>query len=49
MKLSDVVAEIHPDNVGSLRVAEKIGLKRRAMVSHHGEPALRCTLRLDER
>jgi len=49
VKLSEVVAEIHPDNVGSLRVAEKIGLKRRATVSHHGNPALRYTLRLEER
>ena len=49
LKLPEVVAEIRPDNVGSLRVAEKIGLKRRAMVFHHGEPALRYTLRLDER
>jgi RimJ/RimL family protein N-acetyltransferase len=46
LKLPEVVAEIHPDNVGSLRVAEKIGLKRRAMVSHHGEPALRYALKL---
>ena len=49
LKLPEVVAEIHPDNVGSLRVAEKIGLKRRALVLHHGEPALRYTLRLEER
>ena len=48
-QLPEVVAEIHPDNVGSLRVAEKIGLKRRRMVSHHDEPAIRCTLRLSER
>jgi RimJ/RimL family protein N-acetyltransferase len=49
LKLPEVVAEIHPDNVGSLQVAEKIGLKRRAMVSHLGEPALRYTLTLAER
>ena len=38
-----------PEEIEMLRAAEKIGLKRRAMVSHHGEPAIRYTLRLEER
>ena len=48
LKLPELVAEIDPDNIGSLRVAEKLGLRRRGLVQHHGKPAVRHILRLEE-
>jgi RimJ/RimL family protein N-acetyltransferase len=42
--LPEVIAEIHPDNARSLRVAEKLDLRRRGEVLHQGEPALRYGL-----
>jgi len=40
-KLEQVVADIHPDNLGSMRVAEKLGLRFAGMVDYDGEPARR--------
>ncbi len=42
--LGEIVADIVPDNLGSLKVAEKIGLKRRGAVQHKGKPAIRYSL-----
>jgi RimJ/RimL family protein N-acetyltransferase len=39
--LKAVVADIHPDNLGSQRVAEKLGLKFSATVLYDGVPARR--------
>lgn len=39
--MREIVADIHPDNHASLRVAEKIGLVFTGMVDYHGEPARR--------
>lgn len=44
LNLPEVIAEIDPDNAGSLRVAEKLGLRPSGVVQRHGRPALRCTL-----
>ena len=38
--LPEVVADIHPENARSIRVAEKIGLILRGRRLHHGEPHL---------
>jgi len=38
--LPEVVADIHPENRRSIRVAEKIGLILRGRRLHHGEPHL---------
>jgi RimJ/RimL family protein N-acetyltransferase len=43
-----VIAEIHPDNSGSQRVAEKLGLRRIGVVSLHGAPTLRYSMTLAE-
>lgn len=48
LKLPEVVAEIDPDNLGSLRVAEKIGLKQRGTVLHSGKLATRYSLAIGE-
>ena len=40
-KLDEVVADIHPDNRGSIRVAEKIGLRYAGLVDYDGTPARR--------
>ncbi|MCW3477067.1 GNAT family N-acetyltransferase [Limobrevibacterium gyesilva] len=48
LKLPEVVAEIDPDNAGSLRVAEKLGLTEGAMIQHEGKRALRCMLKAEE-
>ena len=45
LKLPEVIAEIDPDNVASLRVAEKLGMKRRAT---EGRSAIRFSLKLTE-
>jgi RimJ/RimL family protein N-acetyltransferase len=39
--LMEVVADLDPDNVGSRRVAEKIGLKAGLPRLHHGRTAIR--------
>ncbi|MEO3429145.1 GNAT family N-acetyltransferase [Pelagibius sp. CAU 1746] len=39
--MTGIVADIHPDNHGSIRVAEKIGLSFTGMVDHDGEAARR--------
>lgn len=46
--LSEVVAETAPENLGSLKVAEKIGLKRRGVVQHNGSSAIRFSLKSTE-
>jgi RimJ/RimL family protein N-acetyltransferase len=46
--LPEVVAEIDPDNAASLRVAEKLGMRRRGTVTDQGRPALRYALRREE-
>ncbi|WP_043232586.1 GNAT family N-acetyltransferase [Bosea sp. LC85] len=48
LKLPEVIAEIDPDNLGSLRVAEKIGLKQRGAVRHSGKLAMRYSLMISE-
>jgi len=40
LALPEVVADIHPANMRSIRVAEKIGLILRGRRLHHGEPHL---------
>lgn len=48
LKLDEVVAEIVPENLASLKVAERIGLKRRGAVQHNGKPAIRFSLKSAE-
>jgi RimJ/RimL family protein N-acetyltransferase len=48
LKLPEVIAEIDLHNGSSLKVAEKLGLRRRSIVSHHGVSALRYSLKLEE-
>jgi len=48
LMLPEVIAEIDPRNLGSQRVAEKLGLRRIGVVSHEGKPALRYSLTLGE-
>jgi RimJ/RimL family protein N-acetyltransferase len=48
LNLPKVIADIDPDNAGSIRVAEKIGLKRREAVFHHGKAVLRYALDHDD-
>ncbi|MGD1877533.1 MAG: GNAT family N-acetyltransferase [Kiloniellaceae bacterium] len=45
--MREIVADIHPDNHASMRVAEKIGLTFKGMVDYHGEPARRYTITRD--
>ncbi|HEY9537820.1 MAG TPA: GNAT family N-acetyltransferase [Kiloniellaceae bacterium] len=42
--MREAVADIHPDNVASQRVAEKIGLRFTGMVDYHGSPARRYSI-----
>lgn len=42
--LEQVVADIHPDNHGSIRVAEKLGLGFTGMVDYGGEAARRYSI-----
>lgn len=46
--LDNVVADIHPDNVGSIRVAEMIGLLFAGMVDYGGEAARRYRMRRED-
>jgi RimJ/RimL family protein N-acetyltransferase len=46
--LAEVVADIHPENTRSVRVAEKIGLLLRGRRLHHGEPHLHYTMNVTE-
>lgn len=48
LRLNEVVAEILSENLGSLKVAEKIGMKRRNVADHNGRPAVRYSLTLAE-
>jgi RimJ/RimL family protein N-acetyltransferase len=48
LRLPEVIADIHPDNVASQKVGEKIGLKRRGLIQHFEKPSVRYGLRLDE-
>ncbi len=38
--LAEIVADIHPENTRSVRVAERIGLTLRGRRLHHGAPHL---------
>ncbi|RAS21316.1 RimJ/RimL family protein N-acetyltransferase [Paraburkholderia bryophila] len=44
LALPEVVAEIDARNLGSMRVAEKLGLVRRGEVGHEGAVSVRCTV-----
>lgn len=44
LNLPEVIAEIDPDNSGSQRVAEKLGLRRTGLVSHEGKPVVRYSV-----
>jgi RimJ/RimL family protein N-acetyltransferase len=46
--LAEVVADIHPENTRSVRVAEKIGLLLRGRRLHHGEPHLHYAMNVTE-
>ena len=46
--LAEVVADIHPENARSVRVAENIGLVLRSRRFHHGEPHLRYAMTVAE-
>jgi RimJ/RimL family protein N-acetyltransferase len=48
LALPEVVADIHPHNVASMRVALKIGMRRRGEVLYQGQPAVRYSARLGE-
>lgn len=48
LKLPEVIAEINPDNTGSQRVAQKLGLRRTGVVSHEGKPTSRYSMTLAE-
>ncbi len=42
--MTQVVADIHPDHIASMRVAEKIGLRFTGMVDYAGAPARRFSI-----
>ena len=42
--MREAVADVHPDNAASMRVAEKIGLRFAGMVDYAGEPARRYSI-----
>jgi RimJ/RimL family protein N-acetyltransferase len=46
--LAEVVADIHPENARSVRVAENIGLVLRGRRYHHGEPHLHYAMTMAE-
>jgi RimJ/RimL family protein N-acetyltransferase len=46
LQLPEVIAEIDPDNIGSQRLAEKLGLSRVGLESHEGKPSLRYGITL---
>jgi RimJ/RimL family protein N-acetyltransferase len=46
LQLPEVIAEIHRDNIGSQKLAEKLGLRRIGLVSHEGMPCLRYSITL---
>ncbi len=48
LALAEVVADIHPANARSIRVAEKIGLLLRGRRLHHGAPHLHCAMTMTE-
>jgi RimJ/RimL family protein N-acetyltransferase len=48
LRLPEVIADIHPGNSASLRVAEKIGLKRRGVTQQFEKPAVPYSLRSEE-
>lgn len=48
LALAKVVADIHPENARSVRVAEKIGLILRGRRLHHGEPHLHYAATITE-
>jgi len=48
LNLPEVIAEIDRENVGSLRVAEKLGMRLVRPVVHQGRPTLRYALQLED-
>jgi RimJ/RimL family protein N-acetyltransferase len=42
--MQEIVADVHPDNPASMRVAEKIGLRFAGMVDYQGRPAHRYSI-----
>jgi RimJ/RimL family protein N-acetyltransferase len=42
--MAETVADIHPENIASMRVAEKIGLTYKGVVDYQGAPARRYSL-----
>ena len=46
LNLPKVIADIDPENAGSIRVAEKLGLRQEKVVTHHGKLALCYSLEL---
>lgn len=44
LNLTEVIAEIDARNLGSLRVAEKLGLLPREEIMNHGRPCIRYAL-----
>ncbi|MGF1628399.1 MAG: GNAT family N-acetyltransferase [Kiloniellaceae bacterium] len=46
--MAQVVADILPENIASMRVAEKIGLTYKGVVDYQGEPARRYSLTREE-
>jgi RimJ/RimL family protein N-acetyltransferase len=44
LKLPEVIAEIDPHNVGSQRVAAKLGLRSKGLTAHDRRPALRYAM-----
>jgi RimJ/RimL family protein N-acetyltransferase len=46
--LAEVIADIHPENARSVRVAENIGLVLRSRRFHHGEPHLHYAMTVAE-
>jgi len=48
VRAEEVIAEIDPENRGSQRVAEKLGLRRERIVLHEGKPTLRYRVQSSE-
>jgi RimJ/RimL family protein N-acetyltransferase len=46
--LPEIVADIHPENSGSIRVASKLGMTHRRDSVHNGVPCRRYAITLDE-
>ena len=44
--ITEVIATVHPDNIASKRVLEKIGMKFERFQIRFGQPRMRYTLKL---